>query len=647
MRKGVALVGLACVLALAVSACTQAATASVPTGPSIFPDSTVDPLIAAIPERVITPLPTARLEPGLLPPTNRWFSGLVYGSPPTPVYPLPLSFGLTADGYQFGVPTVSASASSIVGPLAPAVTVHTGADSQVVTAYDTASLTIAQRKGGTTLGHTIIAEGSPFVSFTASRSVTLTFEAPFSTSQHGVVTRVVNRTTYGLYSTGSVNSAGSRVRLARGQVAMWFAVAQGASVVSFAAAARHPLVGTALGYSVGNGRASTTIDYRTASGSPTLFVAMRHQYDARSAVKNCGSSGYPSIFGQLRLCSGTSLSWSVAALSPTGALDLTGISTAQRSQLAAQVALDAAATGPFPDDTYFTGKALYRAVNLYSIANQVGATTVAAALKRTLVATLDQWTEPAGCTLRTTHCFVYDGQARGIVGLTPSFGSDVFNDHHFHYGHFLYAAGILAATDPLLARKWAPVLDLLAADLATDGPSTRFPQQRLFDAYAGHSWAGGTGISPDANNQESSSEAVMAWDGLALWARASNQPMLETEATWMLSAEAASADAYWTNFPLGTAAVDGYGHTIVSQVWGGMRTYSTFFSDEPSAKLGIVLLPMSPVAGYLAGDPARIRINILDSAPGGYSVSFVAIRAETHAAHHLRVTLEGTDILAG
>ena len=41
-----------------------------------------------------------------------------------------------------------------------------------------------------------------------------------------------------------------------------------------------------------------------------------------------------------------------------------------------------------------------------------------------------------------------------MVGLTPSFGSEEFNDHHFHYGYFLSAAGLLGADDPALATRW-------------------------------------------------------------------------------------------------------------------------------------------------------------------------------------------------
>ncbi|MES2094043.1 MAG: glycosyl hydrolase [Actinomycetota bacterium] len=217
---------------------------------------------------------------------------------------------------------------------------------------------------------------------------------------------------------------------------------------------------------------------------------------------------------------------------------------------------------------------------------------------------------------------MYDPAAKGIVGLQPSFGSDQFNDHHFHYGYFLYAAGVLAKDNPELASRWAPVMNLLAADLATTAKSSYFPVQRVFDAFAGHSWASGTAPFGDGNNQESSSEAVSAWNGLALWAAASSQSALESEARWMLSAEAASSKAYWTDFPLDSSVYQGFDHTVTSLVWGGKRDYATFFSADPSTRLGIVVLPMSPVAGYLAGDPARIRANLADSVPNGYDVVF-------------------------
>ena len=157
---------------------------------------------------------------------------------------------------------------------------------------------------------------------------------------------------------------------------------------------------------------------------------------------------------------------------------------------------------------------------------------------------------------------VYDEAARSAIGLTPSFGSDELNDHHFHYGYLLAAAGLLAKDDPALADELAPVMDLLAQDIAAAQASTELPQLRSFDPYAGHSWASGTSPFADGNNQESSSEAVTAWNGLGLWASASDQPELATEATWLASTEALTARTYWTAPDL--EEFEGFDHTMVS-----------------------------------------------------------------------------------
>ena len=68
-------------------------------------------------------------------------------------------------------------------------------------------------------------------------------------------------------------------------------------------------------------------------------------------------------------------------------------------------------------------------------------------------------------------------------------------------------------------------------------------------------------------------------------------------------AEAASALAYWTDFPLDDPLYEGFDHTVTSLVWGGKRDYATWFSAEPAAMLAILLIPVSPSSDHLAGDP--------------------------------------------
>lgn len=165
-------------------------------------------------------------------------------------------------------------------------------------------------------------------------------------------------------------------------------------------------------------------------------------------------------------------------------------------------------------------------------------------LHERLVKTMDQWMDPSRCSTVEAFCFTYDPVNKGIIRQTPSFGSDESNDHHFHYGYFLYAAGVLAAQDLALAERWAPVMDLLAADIAMSPGSAEFPQRRNYDVYASHAWASGTSPFADGNNQESSSEAVNAWAGLTLWAKTRGNAALQTQATWMHALEAQSARAY-------------------------------------------------------------------------------------------------------
>ena len=64
-------------------------------------------------------LPITRLADGLIPPTNRWFSGLAFGEEAMPVFPIPLSFGLTDAGFAFGLPTMTTSEKAILGGYKP------------------------------------------------------------------------------------------------------------------------------------------------------------------------------------------------------------------------------------------------------------------------------------------------------------------------------------------------------------------------------------------------------------------------------------------------------------------------------------------------------------------------------------------------
>jgi endo-1,3(4)-beta-glucanase len=587
----------------------------------------VAPLVNGIVHKTIKDLKTKRLASGLVPPTNRWFSGLVFGDEPQPVYPLPLSFGLTDSGFAFGQPVVTTSEKTISGGFRPDIAVDVGAADARVSAYDTLTVTLDSLDGaGEVLGQTRIAQGSPFVSYTAAQPGKIGSALQFSKTGD-LWTTTAGDVTYGLVVKDGSVSAGT-IELNEGGAATWFVVPADGSAEELAKLAAHPPNSSTLDYSIDGDRVRTKLSYQ-ADGD-TAFAAMPHQQQSTGSGISCDLGTYPSSYGTLKLCKGAELSWSSPVSEPKASLDLSRLSNEQREQLTAQVTKDAAQLPAFPADTYFGGKALYRAAMLYELAVQLKAEQPAEDLKAKLTETLSQWTDLQGCARRQAFCFVYDEQAKGVVGMTPSFGSEEFNDHHFHYGYFLYAAGVLATHDPGLAKQYAPAMNLLAADIGSSAnggsgstsEQAHFPDRRTFDAYAGHSWASGTSPFADGNNQESSSEAVTAWTGLALWGKASGNANLVTEATWMLSSEAQSGLAYWTNVDTSQSIYTGYGHKIVALNWGGKRDYATWFSPEPAAMLGILVIPMSPSSTYLAGDPARIEANVAEATGGRFDQKF-------------------------
>merc|ERR1711903_328323 len=93
------------------------------------------------------------------------------------------------------------------------------------------------------------------------------------------------------------------------------------------------------------------------------------------------------------------------------------------------------------------------------------------------------------------------------------FGNGFYNDHHFHYGYFSYAAAV-ACDFAVCSKEDKERFLLLARDYASPS-SDDFVAARHKDWYLGHSWASGVCLpaNPNGRNQESSSEAIAAYEG--------------------------------------------------------------------------------------------------------------------------------------
>ncbi|MFW2512895.1 glycosyl hydrolase [Demequina sp. SO4-13] len=575
--------------------------------------ATADPSV--LPTRGGESAATARVADGLVPPTNRWYSGLVFGDQPFVAFPAPLSFASTDGGFAWGVPQVSASPDTILGPASSdvTVTVEGATGLPVATAADSVAVTLEYGDAAVNL-----AAGSPVVGVTATEDLTLTVAPAPAEAGDGVWTMDAGGRTYGITSE-SATVEGSTVTLSAGDHVQMFAVPDGGDAASVAAAVGAPVDGVDVNYSIDGDAATTALTY-APEDRPTLVAVPRERADGLE----CDLGTYPSINGELAACSASTVAWSVPAVEPDLDLDLGDITDERRAEIVAALEAEAQVEPTFPVDTYFGSKALHRHAMLVNTADAVGETELADEFAAALSDELLAWADPAGCERRSEKCFEYDDQLRGVVGLETAFGSEEFNDHHFHYGYLLNAAAVALERDPSLEDALAPVMDLVAADIASPTDAEAFPTLRAFDPFAGHSWASGFAPFGDGNNQESSSEAVLAWNGVAAWAQARGDKALADTARWGLSAEADAAVNRWLRPNL--EGFDEYDHDIVALQWGGKREHSTWFSAEPSAMLGIELIPMAPVQQHLAPeDDAAIETalrSIESAAPGGYDVPF-------------------------
>ena len=280
---------------------------------------------------------------------------------------------------------------------------------------------------------------------------------------------------------------------ADGDTVTWFAVPEGSTADELAAAA-NPVTGVTAAYAISDSDATTSLAYADRGLARTRSSRCCRISTTRSLHRMPTACDAGHVRVRLRDDApvlGRELRWTAPTVEPSGALALDGISTSRargdpRPARAGRPRPTSCPTTPTSAARRCTGSR-----TCCSSPRELGDDDAADTAAHPLVEELTDWTHPDRCETETTRCFVYDPEAKGLVGKVASFGSDEFNDHHFHYGYLLYAAAIAVQDDPSLQKRLQPVMDLVAADLATDGGSSFFPDQRAFDAYAGHSWASG------------------------------------------------------------------------------------------------------------------------------------------------------------
>ncbi|KAJ2356550.1 hypothetical protein GGF43_001999 [Coemansia sp. RSA 2618] len=352
----------------------------------------------------------------------------------------------------------------------------------------------------------------------------------------------------------------------------------------------------------------TTKVYNTTDVPTTMqllsFVLPHHVDHLNSTCTKPGLSGYRSIKGPLTAVAGNIISYN----QPLQSVSFAGpraISDKDKDRLQQQLLKDvASSTSVTAPDPYFFGKGVARVARLYQIAQEIGDSTSAATLSKKIVDLLTPWL----VSQSNNDTLVYDATWGGVVssmGIRDSsldFGQGWYNDHHFHYGYFLYAGAILAKYD---INAFAPLrepLNQMLRDYANPSyADSQFPYMRHFDPYDGHSWAAGLFSFMDGRNQESTGEAINAYYAAYLYATALGFEDTAAFYEIVLNMEATSGRRYW--HPMRSQSKQLYGdlfvHNTVGILWSSKVDYVTFFGADAEFVYGIQMLPFTPATSML------------------------------------------------
>ena len=472
-------------------------------------------------------------------PTNRWWINLVLadgenGVGENVVSPLPYLVKALSDGLHFCLPSKDATPTYVALPFID--TVSFGARelgksaTHTLDAHDELSATVGWSDGSGGRMLTPLVRGMPYVSAVYSK---LTPVVTFATSP---IKTLNGKTVAG----GATSLSASRLEceLANGQTWVVYAskkveVSVEGAALKFAAAydgtlraavataesadtldtyvSRVPLSGHVQAAAYG-ARATLSFEFKAEGAGELLMMALPHHLDVghlsgvlRTPVKHSTLKGeMVGVVGE---------AWTLnEALPPVEWGAPRPIDPTRKEEVRAALKADMEKLMVVPDP-YGSGKEMGAVGRLALIADELGEDEVALSLRKRLAAKLEEWLSGGGKD-PLTYDPTYGGlvSTMGLADEAADFGGGRYNDHHFHYGYFLYAAACVGRKDAPWLKKWAPAISHLIRDIAnpsSDDPL--YPPHRFKDWYVGHSWASGLFPSASGRNQESVSEALNAW----------------------------------------------------------------------------------------------------------------------------------------
>lgn len=361
--------------------------------------------------------------------------------------------------------------------------------------------------------------------------------------------------------------------------------------------------------------------FKTVGSGLLLMLALPHQIQIMtSPVDNEESRHVQSIFtpiycmkGKLKPVLGDSwkltyplktVSWNYALLNDQQ------LSIGQMDEIARNLLLDVKNVIPQSRDTYGFGKEIARMAQLAELADYLGMGDARQLAINTIQTALTPWLNalnPNTLVYDTTYGGLVTSD--GILNADSDFGNGWYNDHHFHYGYFIFAAAVLAKLSPLYFMVYQTQFAMFVRDVCNpDAADPDFPYARHKDLFDGHSWASGLLNQANGKNQESSSEAVNAYYACYLYGLSTSNPTLSQHSRTMLAMETQAVKYYWHMTP-NSLVYDALfaSNVMVGNVAGLDVTASTWFGNNPEYVHGINMMPLTPASALLF-DPAFARL---------------------------------------
>jgi hypothetical protein len=372
-------------------------------------------------------------------------------------------------------------------------------------------------------------------------------------------------------------------------------------------------------YQPSSGEIITTFEVETQNleglgdNEPTLMSFLPHHYRDTDHPSFIANADYESLIGVMHSAVGTGFDfhYDFGGMPPYMPQPL-NLSSEKEQRLNDLITTRVEASeGAFNGNTYAKGLNEYS--NIMLMAKELdhpGFEAVKANLKNELINWLTY--DPSEAD-EGGYFFARYPNFGALIGFPSGYGSQAFNDLHFHYGYFVIGAARLMLVDDQFKARYGEVVKEIAKSYANwkrygENDDSKLPTLRNFDPYMGHSWAGGVGNGGDGNNQESTSEAMNSWFGIYLLGVAlEDHEITSLGATGFMLEGTATAD-YWFN--RNGDLPETYPFNYVGILKANNLAMATYCSGDPAWAFGIQCVPSDFYYNhYLADDAALAALD--------------------------------------